>query len=85
LTKWKEDEFIMSALKSVQGDINHVVCFTKYYIFDSNAPYALNFSKESLDVVCSPQFQQLHRGFYYHHRTKKEIWQKYNACPPTAG
>jgi hypothetical protein len=69
----KEDEFIVSSLESVDGEVNHVVCFTRRYIFDSNAPRALTFSKEALDAICIDGFRNLHKGYYYHHRSKREI------------
>jgi hypothetical protein len=73
ITILKDDEFILSSLEASDGEINHVVCFTREFIFDSNAPHALKISKKSLDAICVNSFKQLHHGFYYHHRSKKEI------------
>jgi hypothetical protein len=70
----KDDEFIVSSLKAMDGEVNHVVCFTRNFIFDSNAPHALTLTKKALDTICIVKFKKLHQGFFTITGQRRKNW-----------
>jgi uracil DNA glycosylase len=67
-----DDDFVLSGLRSIDFSQEHVVCISKDFIFDSNFPHALSFSKQNLDIVCPPGFKCIFKGYHFNKGINKK-------------
>lgn len=75
INSMKDNEFVLGGLKAIDNSIDHAICISRNYIFDSNAKNAIDFSKEALDACCQSGFHCIHKGYYFHKREDEpKLW-----------
>jgi hypothetical protein len=62
------NEILLIVLLMSDGCVTHTIAVTKNWIFDSNFPFLLEYSKDSLDLCCgvNASFVNVYRGYRFH-------------------